>query len=153
MEIEKKYLVEALPEQLNQYRKSEIEQIYISTEPVIRLRKTDTERTLTIKGSGLLSREEYELAITHEQYEKLAAKIEKGTSAIEKTRYYIPLDGALTAELDVYQGFLSGLLIVEVEFDTVDAAKNFTPPKWFGVDVTEKSEYKNAVLTNYVMPI
>ena len=145
-EIEQKYLVDVLPDNLEQYKKSELEQVYISTNPVIRIRKADDCCVLTVKGAGRLSREEFELDITIEQYENLFKKMEEGTVSIKKTRYYIPLNEKFTAELDVYHGFLKGLLTVEVEFENLEEAKKFAPPKWFGANVTELGEYANSAL-------
>ena len=65
---------------------------------------------------------------------------------IEKSRYLIPLDGKLTAELDIFEGDLAPLIIVEVEFDSLDAANSFIPPEWFGEDVTESRKYHNSNL-------
>ena len=79
MEIERKYLVEKLPEE-TPLGWVEIEQGYISTDPVIRVRRQKTEKEeeyiLTIKGGGLVMREEYELALSREQYERLRLKCE-----------------------------------------------------------------------------
>ena len=74
-------------------------------------------------------REEYNLPLTKEAYDHLVQKIDG--RLIEKTRYLIPLDGGLTAELDVFEGDLAPLTLVEVEFDSVDAANEFTAPDRF----------------------
>ena len=39
MEIERKYLIKKLPEDLAQYPHMEMEQAYLFTEPVVRVRK------------------------------------------------------------------------------------------------------------------
>ena len=151
MEIERKYLLS--PEQahmLEKYSSQEIEQSYISAYPVIRLRKIiggaygDGEYVLTAKGSGAIIREEFEIAIDGEQYDRLLSKIEG--NVIKKTRYIIPLPDGHTAEADVYQGYLSGLMTVEVEFADEDDMNSFAPPEWFGRDVSEEREYKNVAL-------
>ena len=145
MEIERKFLVAALPEKLEQYEKKEIEQTYISTDPTIRLRKSDNDLILTVKGRGELAREEFELPLTYEQYSSLMKKAE--TPAISKTRYIIPLDDGLRAELDVYHGRLDGLFTVEVEFESLEGALAFVPPFWFSRDVSRDSRYKNTALS------
>ena len=66
---------------------------------------------------------------------------------IEKSRYLIPLKDGLTAELDVFEGSLAPLLLVEVEFDSVEAAEAFTAPDWFGEDVTNSGKYHNSNLS------
>ena len=152
MEIERKYLLDTIPFDLSPYETTEITQTYISTDPTIRLRKAVSngiaEYILTIKGQGLLAREEFELALTLEQYEKLLLKAE--TTQIEKIRYKIPVENGLVAELDVYKNTLSGLFTVEVEFQTPAMAQAFTPPSWFGRDVTFNPAYKNS---NLVKPL
>lgn len=144
MEIERKYLIRRLPENLSQYQCKKIAQGYICTNPVVRIRKSDDEYYLTYKGKGLIAREEYNLPLTQEGYEHMLPKIDG--RLIEKSRYLIPLDGKLTAELDIFEGDLAPLIIVEVEFDSLDAANSFIPPEWFGEDVTESRKYHNSNL-------
>ncbi len=144
MEIERKYLIRRLPENLSQYQCKKIAQGYICTNPVVRIRKSDDEYYLTYKGKGLMAREEYNLPLTQEGYEHLLPKIDG--RLIEKSRYLIPLDGKLTAELDIFEGDLAPLIIVEVEFDSLDVANSFIPPEWFGEDVTESRKYHNSNL-------
>ena len=66
---------------------------------------------------------------------------------IKKKRYMIPLSSALTAELDIFEGDLAPLMLVEVEFDSEDAANSFSPPDWFGEDVTFSGKYHNSYLS------
>ena len=61
MEIERKYLLDQLPENLTSYPCKKIEQGYLSTEPVVRIRRSDDEYYLTYKSKGLMVREEYNL--------------------------------------------------------------------------------------------
>ena len=90
-------------------------------------------------------REEYNLPLTKEAYEHLLSKIDG--LLIAKKRYLIPLNEKLTAELDVFEQELSGLLLVEVEFDTVEEANSFVPPAWFGEDVTNSGKYHNSYMS------
>lgn len=145
MEIERKYLIHKLPENLSQYEKREIEQGYLCTEPVVRIRRSNEKYTLTYKGRGLLMREEYNLPLTQESFEHLRPKIDG--ILISKTRYLIPLTEQLTIELDVFSGELEGLLLAEVEFETEEDANRFVPPEWFGEDVTFSTEYHNSTLS------
>ena len=64
MEIERKFLVPALPENLSSYPCHLIEQAYLCTSPVVRIRRQDDDFILTYKGSGMMAREEYNLPIT-----------------------------------------------------------------------------------------
>ena len=141
MEIERKFLVKTLPEGLDSYKCKHIEQGYLNTNPDVRIRKSDEDYILTYKGDGMLCREEYNLPLTKEAYEHLKAKID-GT-LIQKRRYLIPLADRLMAELDIFEGKLAPLQLVEVEFETKEEAERFAPPVWFGEDVTFDKNYKN----------
>lgn len=147
MEIERKYLVRKLPENLEQYNKKKIAQGYLCTEPVVRIRRSNDDYYMTYKGGGLMVREEYNLPLTQEAYEHLRPKIDG--LLIAKTRYLIPLDNKLTAELDVFEEDLNGLVIVEVEFNTVEEANAFHAPDWFGEDVTNSGKYHNSYLSQH----
>lgn len=140
MEIERKFLVKSLPN-LNNYQKHDISQGYISIDPVVRLRKQDSSYYLTKKSKGSLIREEIEVEISQEVYDILLSLIQ--TRIIEKTRYKIPLENGLIAELDIYHNDLASLYTVEVEFKTMKEAQSFIPPNWFGEDITEDNRFKN----------
>jgi CYTH domain-containing protein len=71
---------------------------------------------------------------------------------IAKTRVLISLENQLTAELDIYYGALEGLLTVEVEFENMADALAFTPPEWFGRDVSDVKAYRNNHLSRYGLP-
>ena len=114
-EIERKYLVKKIPAELANYKCKKISQGYLCTSPVVRIRRSDEEYYLTYKGSGLMIRKEYNLPLTKESYEHLKEKIDG--RLIEKTRYLIPLDNGLTAELDIFEGDLAPLCLVEVELN------------------------------------
>ena len=145
MEIEKKYLLTKIPFDLSSFEKKEISQGYLCTSPVVRIRKSNDKYTLTYKGEGLMAREEYNLPLTKDSYNQLSSKIDG--ILIEKTRYLIPLENNLTAELDVFHGKLDSLMLVEVEFDSIEAANAFVPPSWFGEDVTFSNKYHNSNLS------
>lgn len=150
MEIEKKFLVKVIPSELDKYTKNEISQAYISTDPTIRIRKSDTSYTLTIKGKGSIFREEFELGISEGQYKNLTLKAE--TPFVSKTRYIIPIENNLNAELDIYHLHLEGLYTVEVEFSTISESKTFIPPNWFGKDISDDNRYKNTFLSIHGIP-
>ena len=85
MEIERKFLLKELPEHLDRYPCHRIEQGYLCTEPVVRIRRQDDDYILTYKSKGLLAREEYNLPLTKEAYDHLAPKTDG--LLIQKTRY------------------------------------------------------------------
>ena len=145
MEIERKYLIEQLPENYNTFPFHQIEQGYLSTRPVVRIRRQDDEFFLTYKSGGLMVREEYNLPLTEDAYYHLREKADG--ILITKKRYLIPYNDKLTIELDVFEGDLAPLILAEVEFDTEEEANSFTPPEWFGEDVTFSSKYHNSTLS------
>lgn len=144
MEIERKYIIEETPKNLKDFPSKRIKQGYISTGPVIRIRQLGEEFILTIKGKGLLAREEHELTISDDEFHTLSKKVDG--IVIDKTRYYIPF-GNHTIELDIFHKDYDGLILAEVEFDSIEEADSFTPPTWFGPDVTQSSKYHNSTLS------
>lgn len=158
MEIERKFTIKELPADLEQYPFHHIEQGYLNTAPVVRVRKQDNEYTLTYKGSGMMAREEHNLALNEESYYHLREKADG--NIISKKRYFIPLknptfragfptpplDYTLTIELDVFDAPFSPLILAEVEFGSKEAAEAFIPPAWFDEDVTYRQEYHNSYM-------
>ncbi len=140
MEIERKFLIRQLPGDLEAYPCLLIEQAYLCTDPVVRVRRQNDDYYMTYKGRGLMEREEYNLPLNAGAYEHLKAKADGRT--ITKKRYCMPL-GELTIELDIFSS-PEGLVMAEVEFPTREAALSFTPPEWFGEDVTGDSRYHNS---------
>lgn len=152
MEIERKFLTrrENIPFDITTFPCLQISQAYISFSPVIRIRKSNDAYILTVKGKGLLAREEFELPLAQEEYEALQKKTEG--NEIVKKRWLVPVVGGLTAEVDIYEGSLEGLVTTEVEFPSLAAAEAFVPPEWFGRDVSGEAQYKNAALARFGLP-
>ena len=109
----------------------------------IRVRIADEDAWLTVKGPVIgLSRVEYEYAIPLSDAKELLA--ERCVSPlIEKIRHRIPHHG-LVIEVDEFSGANAGLLIAEVELPSEDTP--FTPPSWFGVEVSADFRYHNSQL-------
>ena len=76
MEIERKYLVKNLPENLEGYEQKRIAQGYLCTNPVVRLRRSNDDYFLTYKGQGLMAREEHDFPISAEAFEHMLPKID-----------------------------------------------------------------------------
>ena len=76
MEIERKFLIsqENLPQNLVSYPSKKIQQGYLCTDPVVRIRRSNDSYYLTYKSKGLMCREEYNLPLTQEAYEHLKPK-------------------------------------------------------------------------------
>ena len=145
MEIERKFLISKLPENLSDYPFHQIEQGYLTTNPVVRIRRQDDDYILTYKGNGMMAREEYNLPLGAEGYAHLKEKIDG--KLISKRRYLIPMENGLTIELDVFYEPCKGLLLAEVEFPDEASANSFCPPAWFGEDVTFDGRYHNSYLS------
>lgn len=147
MEIERKFLIEkdSLPDNLEEYPHNHLEQAYIITHPVLRIRQKGDQYILTYKGEGLMAREEVEFPLPQEAYEKLLTKTEG--NIISKTRYKIPETNGLTIELDIFHGLFEGLYLAEVEFADEQTALSYEPPAWFGKEVTNTSTFHNSTLS------
>lgn len=144
MEIERKYLIKTLPENLEQYPLRILEQGYLCTTPVVRIRKDNDKYELTYKSGGLMARQEYNLPLTADAYEHLRLKVDG--RIISKKRYMLPLR-EYTIELDIFEGDLAPLMLAEVEFSSIEEANAFEPPEWFGEDVTFDGRYHNSCLS------
>lgn len=150
IEIERKYLVDLakLPFSLNSFEIRIIEQGYLCTRPVVRIRRDNDKYELTYKSGGMMKRREENLPLTLEAYEHLKEKVDG--KLIRKKRYMIPLDGknaGLMIELDVFEGELAPLVLAEVEFQNEETANTFIAPEWFGEDVTFCGKYHNSYLS------
>lgn len=145
MEIERKFLIKKLPDNLTSYKARKIEQAYLCTDPVVRVRRDNDDYYLTYKSRGMIVREEYNLPLTKEAYGHLLAKAD--CNIITKTRYEIPEKDNLTIELDVFEGKFDGLLLAEVEFASEEEALGYIPPEWFGEDVSNSTKYHNSTLS------
>ena len=159
MEIERKYLVAKLPDKLEQFSHIEIEQAYLCTSPTLRIRRMGDSYILTVKeritsSSSAIHNREEEFTLSPQSFQPLLSKCDTGRVA--KTRYRIDLFQLtgnenyrnLTAELDVFHGRHDGLLLVEVEFPNTESANSFTPPEWFGEDVSSDPCYRNSFLAS-----
>ena len=147
MEIERKFLIhlDRLPFRPEDYPCRHIEQGYLCTEPVVRIRRDDERYFLTYKSRGLMVREEYDLPLSREAYEHLIPKADG--RIIVKKRYMIPLDSQLTLELDIFEKELAPLVLAEIEFPDEKTAHSYSPPEWFGKEVTYSSLYHNSTLS------
>ena len=141
VEIERKFLVHEPPD-LDDFPSEEILQGYllITDDIEIRIRKKGDRYFQTAKVGSGMSRTEVESEIGTFQFEDLWPETEG--KRVEKRRYEIGHEGFLI-ELDVYTGSLSGLIVAEVEFSSEAEAESFTPPPWFGEEVTHDVRYKN----------
>lgn len=147
LENELSYLVKAMPT-LDGMEKDEISQHYLTPRPnSVRLRQRGqiyemAQKTKTVAGDA--SRKiENNILVDKRIYDEL---LPLSLRSLTKTRYYLPLAGGLTAELDVFHDDLDGLVMVEVEFPNEEARTSFVPPDWFGRDVSQEDWSSNSYL-------
>lgn len=148
IEIEKTFLVKKVPKKLELLKFYKMKQGYISsTSPALRIRQKGNNFELTkkipLKEGDFSSFNEINIPLSKEEFEKLWPLVEK---SLKKTRYLIPLNGNLVAELDVFEGELKGLSFVEVEFESQKEMDSFIAPNWFGRDVTQEKFSANVFL-------
>lgn len=156
-EIERKYTIKQFPEELKIDKILEIEQVYLYRDNFINLRvrkiikpKEGTRQYIyTVKTKGDIEytnnyqigrKYEVENEITEEEYNELKKK--KLSNIINKTRLIIPIEQELKVEIDVYYGYLEGLLTAEIEFPNLEMANTFKKPNWLGEELGYK-EFSN----------
>ena len=149
MEIERKFLIDKVPFNINELEKHIISQCYICTDPVLRIRRLDDEYILTVKSNGRMERIEIEKLLTKQEYEELLTMAHG--NVIEKKRYIIPLAEYgypdLKVELDIFSGLFKGLIIAEVEFPDKEKASSFRAPDFLSRDVTMDDRFFNSTLS------
>ena len=154
MEIERKFIPASIPEEFLQDQCYLLEQAYVQTSPVIRVRQKatitdgqviDPQYILTVKSSGMMARQEFELPLTAKEYNELLAKADG--NIITKRRYVHPITESLILELDIFEGIFEGLIIAEIEFPDEESAKKYTPPAFLGEEVTFDSRFHNSNLS------
>ena len=161
-EIERKYAVNYLPEDLEITDIIDIEQAFIYKDPktVIRIREIqdkksdDIQYVYTVKTKGdiayhkdstVANAYEIESYIQEEEFNKLIKN--KISSIIRKTRMIIPIENNLKVEMDIYKDYLQDFITAEVEFPNEDIAKKFQKPEWLGEEMKYK-EISNWKLSN-----
>ena len=152
-EIERKFLIEEPPDWLDDHPARELTQGYlaITGDAEVRVRKSDGEQVLTVKRGRGKVRRETEIELAAGQFEALWSLTE--SARVAKRRYLVPLENTeLTAEVDVFQGELEGLVVAEVEFGAEGRSAAFEPPAWFGRELTGDERYSTASLAQVGLP-
>jgi adenylate cyclase len=145
-EIERKFLLDQAPAWLEQHASRQISQGYLAVGDgvEVRLRRADDDRLLTVKRGTGETREEVEVTLDRDQFERLWGLTE--SRRVAKRRFLVPLDDGHHAEVDVYRDSLAGLVVAEVEFSSEAESHRFRPPAWFGLEVTGDERYANREL-------
>ena len=112
LEIERKFLVHRLPDDLTCHENLELQQGYLSSSEngsEVRLRSENTRRFLTVKTGSGVARSIYETELTAVQFDALwPATSER---RIRKTRYILSWK-AHVVELDVFHGISADYLFL-----------------------------------------
>lgn len=105
-----------------------------------RLRDKAGEYYFTMKGSGGLERNELEVKVDKDIFQKYWSNTQG--KRIEKIRQKIPYQG-FELEIDVYTD--RELIVAEIEVPTISDANSLIP---VGKDITQDKNYKNKNLAN-----
>ena len=145
-EIERKFLVPAVPGSLELGNGSRLRQGYLAIDgPVeVRVRREGEAAILTVKAGAGRTRTEVERDLSAAEADELWPATEG--RRIEKVRHRVPLPTGEVLELDVYEGTLAGLVIAEVEFADGAAADGFVAPGWCHRELTGEPGWSNASL-------
>ena len=141
LELEKTYLLKYFPKGIEECLHKEIIDIYYpktDPHPKLRIRKSGGKIEITKKeqlnpndASG-----QYEHTIKLNNAEYLALTQTKGLK-IRKIRYWYYYQN-MTAEIDVFQNKLDGLVLVDFEFVSVGQKNSFAMPDFCLAEVTQK---------------
>jgi len=141
IELEKTYLAKSIPENLKDCKSKEIIDIYIpaSAEHLkLRIRKNRDKFEMTkkkpVNAGDASHQEEQTIMLDEDEFEALNQIEGKRT---HKMRYYFDFSGR-TAEIDVFQDSLNGLVLVDFEFNTIEKKDNFQMPDFCLAEVTQE---------------
>lgn len=151
-EIERKFVVTFVPEGLLETRQPvTIRQGYISTESDRHIHILDEggKYTMTIDQGVGHKRQETQIAISAEQFDQLWPLTQN--MRVENQRYRIGFFGH-SLMFDVFEGHLSPLMMVEVEFDSAMNSRQFLPPDFAEFEVTHQREYQHIHLAKFGLP-
>ena len=145
LEREFTYLLNKLPDDLDEFPSKIIEDIYVPAEarhPIIRIRRNGEKMMITKKYPidspediiGDASRQvEHTIDLSPDEYKSLASLPGK---QFKKRRFAYKFNGQ-DAEIDVYLDKLAGLAVVDFEFNSDEAMEKFVKPDFVGTDVTQ----------------
>ncbi len=140
-ELELTYLIKELPRGFKDVQSKEMLDIYIplsAEHPVLRIRKSGKKYEITkkepLKEGDASHQIETTIPLTESEYSELC---ELKGKRVEKSRFYYNDDG-VEYEIDVFRGELEGLVLVDVEFDSVEKKSAFVMPSWCLVEVTQE---------------
>lgn len=141
LEIERRFLVQLDKLSDNLPKGRLISQGYLSIDPVVRVRISGEKAWITIKGPGLIEREEFEYEIEWQDAEDM---MKLCRHMIIKTRRQVKY-GAHVWDVDEFHGPLQGLWVAEIELKS--KYEGYEPPPWVGREVSDDRRFTNASLS------
>lgn len=149
-EMELAFLPKRLPEGLTDVKPKRVVDIYLSDDgdllTKLRLRSSNDKYELTKKvvndPKDFSVQDEYNTPLSRQEFELFSTL--QGRTVV-KDRYVINIEGN-TAEIDIFQGLLCGLVLVEFEFIGQDQKSEFVPPELCGPEVTQEDFIAGAYL-------
>lgn len=152
LEIEKKYKVKRLPDNLCSFEHKSIEQSYLNKGGApIRLRKfIKDDQIQYVLSKKVRTNEksfeciEYNIDLPENIYQELLNAKEGRT--IIKTRYKIPLTNELNIDLDVFHDFFEGVCVAEIEYESIQQANNYRIPDWLGEELPNSDKLANGYM-------
>ncbi len=144
LELERTFLAKSLPAGLKECRNKEIVALYVpnsSELAKLRIRNVGDFCEITkkemLRGNDSSEQEEHTIHLTKEEYAVLSKLPGK---RFRKIRYYCSHEGR-TAEIDVYQDNLNGLVLIDFEFKTREEKDAFEMPDFCLAEVTQSKEF------------
>jgi len=139
-EFEFTFLPKALPD-LSGCVSKEIVDIYLPStvnHPYLRIRRSGEKFEITkkqpVKEGDASHQFENTIPLSREEFDELAQIAGK---RIQKNRYLYE-EGGRTYEIDVFQGDLKGLVLVDIEFNSLEEKATYIAPDWMLADVTQE---------------
>lgn len=150
VEIELAYLVSCIPDEVQASQPQPYVDTYLSNDndliTKLRLRKKGAQFELTKKivfdTADTSVQGEFNIPLTEDEYKMFR---QLGRRELEKDRYVISLQDR-HAEVDIFKGLLTGLVIIEFEFGSQAERDAFTPPDICIADVTQEDFIAGAYL-------
>lgn len=149
IERERTYLLKYLPKNLQQFPKKEIIDLYIpknSVHSVLRIRKVGDEMFITkkVEVEGQDASVKHETTIPLEKHEYKGLMTAQG-KPLSKFRYQYKYQNRI-GELDVFQGDLFGLAMIDFEFENQSELQNFQMPEFCLAEVTSDDTFAGGML-------
>lgn len=146
MRIEATFLCRELPKDLAKQTHEKIEQGYLidSIDPV-RIRKKGNDYSFTrktmVSPDDFSFRDYVSIPVDKAEFEKVWKLVIK---KLTKTRYYYDLGlGSPSMRIDVFEGDLKGLILIEMIFNNDGELRSFVAPDWFGPEITKEKRLTN----------